>query len=497
MTSARRQTMTEHVTKHVEQLERLEREPVRRTAAADAGLMTPVRAGTPAEAELTDDAWLTAMLDAEVALACAQARVGMIPWTSADAIATVAGGHWCDPVALARRSREAANPVVALVQELTREVAARYPDAADDVHRGSTSQDILDTATMLLTARALDLILDDLDRVGAALAGLAEHHRDLPMAARTLTQHAVPTTFGLKAAGWLHAVDGVRRRLGRTRAELPAQLGGAAGTLAAYQEYAVLRGAQGRDGGPVALELVSVFAEELGLAEPVLPWHTARAPVAALGAELALMTGVLGKIGTDVQNLVRTEVAEAAEPGAEGRGASSAMPQKRNPVLAALLVSAALQLPSYASVLMHCLSAEDERPAGAWHAEWQPLREALRIAAGAAHTAAELAEGLRPLPDAMARNLELTEGGIVAERLAARLTDALGRTAAKSRLTKIAASSMARDVPFDQAVRADPDIRESLSPDLLDTVLDPTDYLGAAGELVDRALAHHRTEGPR
>ncbi|MFI6054676.1 3-carboxy-cis,cis-muconate cycloisomerase [Streptomyces violascens] len=459
--------------------------------ATDAGLMSPVRAGTPAEAALSDDAWLSAMLDAEVALACAQARIGMIPWSSAEAIVASARRWRYDLTTLARRAREAANPVVVLVEELTHEVAERFPDAADDVHLGSTSQDILDTATMLLAARALDLMSDDLDRVCSALARLAEAHRGTPMAARTLTQHAVPTTFGLKAAGWLHAVGGARRRLREIRAELPAQLGGAAGTLAAYHEYAVLQGAKGQGGGPAALELVSTFAEEVGLEEPVLPWHTAREPVARLGCELALLGGALGKFGTDVQNLVRTEVAEAVEPGAEGRGASSAMPQKRNPVLAALLVSAALQLPSHATVLMHCMTAEDERPAGAWHAEWQPLREALRIAGGAAHTAAELAEGLTPLPAAMARNLELTQGQIVAERLVVHLRSALGKTEAKRQLGRMAASSSAGGESFAHVVRTDPAIHESLSPGLVDEILDPAGYQGVAGELVDRALKYH------
>ncbi|MER7845233.1 3-carboxy-cis,cis-muconate cycloisomerase [Kitasatospora sp. NPDC096077] len=454
--------------------------------------MAPVRAGVPTEAALSDGAWLSAMLDTEVALARAQAQIGMIPWSSADSIAAAAGSWRCDLVSLARRAREAANPVVGFVQEFTREVAHRYPEAADDVHRGSTSQDILDTATMLLAARALDLILDDLERVCAALAGLAERHRDTPMAARTLTQHAVPTTFGLKAAGWLHAIGEESLRLRQARGDLPAQLGGAAGTLAAYQEYAELRGVVAPGGGSPALELASAFAEELGLADPALPWHTARAPIAALGAELALLTGALGKFGTDVLNLARTEVAEAIEPVAEGRGASSAMPQKRNPVLATLLVSAALQVPSFVSVLMHCLVAEDERPAGAWHAEWQPLREALRIAGGAAHTAAELAEGLLARPAAMARNLRLTEGQLVAERLAVHLADALGKAGAKQHLGRTAAAATETGVPFSRAVRTDPGILEHLSPERIEQILDPADYLGAAGALVDRALEAHR-----
>lgn len=464
--------------------------PPAATAGADTGLLSPVRASTPVETAVNDEAWLQAMLDAEAALARAQARLGLIPQDSAEAIGRAARHDRFDLVSLARRAREAANPVVALVADLTEHVADGHPAAADHVHRGSTSQDILDSAAMLVAARALDLIHADTDRITRALAGLAREHRDTPMAARTLTQHAVPTTFGLKAAGWLHAVHTAALRTAGTARNLPAQFGGAAGTLAAYHEYALLDGAAAGDHSP-ALDLAAVFAEELGLADPVLPWHTSRAPVAALAADLALLTGTLGKFGLDVQNMARTEVGEAAEPAADGRGASSAMPQKRNPVLSALLVSAAVQAPGHAATVAQCLLAEDERPAGAWQAEWQPLRELLRLAGGAAHTAAELAEGLTVFPDRMAANLSLTHGQVCAERLAAHLTSALGKAAAKKCITALTRTATRRGIPFAQALAESDEVSRLVSGRTLAELLDPARYLGAGTDLVDRALQHH------
>ncbi|MFF3628760.1 3-carboxy-cis,cis-muconate cycloisomerase [Streptomyces sp. NPDC002164] len=460
----------------------------------DTGLLSTVRAGAPVEAAVSDEAWLQAMLDAEAALARAQARLGFVPGSAAEAITEVTRDARLDPVSLARRARNAANPVVALVADLTERVAAYAPEAADHVHRGSTSQDIMDTAAMLVAGRAVALVRADLRRVVAALASLAAEHRDTVMPARTLTQHAVPTTFGLKAAGWMCAVDDADRRLAAAASALPVQLGGAAGTLSAYHEFALADGVPAHDGTPAALALVRAFADETGLAEPLLPWHTSRAPFVALGNELAIVAGALGKFGLDVQNMTRTEVGEGLEPAGEGRGASSAMPQKRNPVLASLLVSAALQVPAYVSVLARCMLAEDERPGGAWQAEWQPLREVLRLAGGSARTAAELAEGLVPLPDRMWANTGTTEGRILAERLAVRLTAELGRVRAKRCVTRIAHKASADGVPFAEAVALDPELGTLLAAHPLEDLLDPRRYLGVAGALVDRALRH--VDGP-
>jgi 3-carboxy-cis,cis-muconate cycloisomerase len=440
----------------------------------DSGLLAPTWAGTPVAGETDDDAWLRALVDVEAALARAQARLGVVPESAAKAISAVSAKR-LDVVDLAVRSRGAANPVVAFVPAL---MALLPAEVAEYVHRGATSQDILDSATMLVVRRVRTLLLADLSRSAAALARLAAEHRDTLIAGRTLTQHAVPTTFGLKAAGWLQlvldSIDRVRALV------LPAELGGAAGTLAAYVEYARLDGIAG------GVDLIAPFAEELGLAEPVLPWHTVRTPIMDVGNALQFVAGALGKIAIDVQVMSRTEIGEVVEPAADGRGASSAMPQKRNPVLATLVLTAARQVPAQVSVLAQSMVAEDERPGGAWHAEWQPLREALRLVGGATHTAAELVAGLEVFPERMAANLALSDGGIVSERLNVALAPVLGKAAAKKVLGAVSREAAAtgrspRDV-----------LAEHLDVSLpLDDLLNPAHYTGDAGKLVDRTLTKY------
>ncbi|MFI6687390.1 3-carboxy-cis,cis-muconate cycloisomerase [Streptomyces sp. NPDC050485] len=374
--------------------------------SGDVGLLTPVSAGSPAEAATGDRAVLRAMLAAEAALARAQAAVAAVPERAASAVTQAAGSDCFDARALALRAGAGGNPVIPLVADLRRAVAELSPGDEEFVHRGATSQDILDTALMLVAARTLDLIAADLAATAESLAGLADRHRATLMAARTLTQHAVPTTFGLKATGWRSLVLDAHERVVRVRDTLPAQLGGAAGTLAAFEAY-------GMDGPG----LVEAYAAELGLAAPELPWHVLRTPVADLGGALAFCAGALGKVAADVLVLSRTEVAEVAEGTG---GASSTMPHKRNPVRSVLIASAARQVPALASVLYAALAAEDERPPGAWHAEWSPLREALRLSGGAARAASELCAGLRVAPDRMRRNLDLTGGAVLAERASLR-----------------------------------------------------------------------------
>ncbi|AEW97849.1 MULTISPECIES: 3-carboxy-cis,cis-muconate cycloisomerase [Streptomycetaceae] len=452
---------------------------------ADTGLLSPVRAGTPVERAVGDRAWIQAMLDAEAALARAQARLGTVPAEAAAAVTEAARVEHIDVTAVARGSRETANPVVGLVRELTAVVAATDPAAAEYVHRGSTSQDVFDTGAMLVAARALRLILADLGRVADALGRLAEDHRDTPMAGRTLALHAVPTTFGLKAAGWRQLVLEAAERLGRLLyGGLPVSLGGAAGTLAGYLEYAP--GA----GEDYPARLTEAFAAETGLAVPVLPWHALRTPVADLASALAITTGALGKIAVDVQSLVRTEVGEVVEPTVEGRGASSAMPHKRNPVLATMMRAAALQVPVLAAGLTGAMLAEDERSAGAWHAEWQLLREALRLAGGAAHTAVELAEGLGVRPARMRENLALTGSQVVSERIAAALAPYLGRGPAKALLTRASAQAQRAGRPLGEVLARHPEVTSHLDHDRLAGLLDPARYTGAAAHLVDRALRH-------
>ncbi|MEU9880816.1 3-carboxy-cis,cis-muconate cycloisomerase [Streptomyces phaeochromogenes] len=453
-------------------------------AYLDAGLLSPVRVGTPVEHAVGDGAWLQAMLDAEAALVRAQARCGMVPAEAAELITKAARAEDLDLRDLALAARETANPVVGLVKAFSAMVGEQSASAAEYVHRGSTSQDIFDTGAMLVAARALRLIHADLCTVTEALTGLAREHRRTVMAGRTLGLHAVPTTFGLKAAGWRQLAGDAAERL-RHLADtgLPVSLGGAAGTLAGYLSHAGDRA--DADG---MWELTAVYAEETGLTAPPLPWHALRTPVADLAAALAYTVGALGKIAADVLVLTRTEVGEVSEPSVAGRGASSAMPHKRNPVLSTLIRSAAAQVPALASVLMQCLSTEDERSAGMWHAEWQPLRECLRLTGGAAHAAAELVSGLSVHPERMRGNTEATGGQLVSERVSAVLTPALGRAAAKQVLSDASSVAAADGRPLADVLAELPQVQGRFTRAELAALLDPAAYTGVAAELVDRAL---------
>ncbi|MEU5097435.1 3-carboxy-cis,cis-muconate cycloisomerase [Streptomyces sp. NPDC020996] len=438
------------------------------TSAGSDGLLAPGWAGSPAASATSDGAFLRALLDAEAALTRAQAALGLVPAEAADAVTRAADPARFDVAALAERARAGGNPVIPLVADLTRaagEEHGRY------VHRGATSQDIMDTATMLVAVRALDPVLADLGRTERALARLAAAHRDTAMPGRTLTQHAVPTTFGLKAAGWRSLVLDARDRVAAVRGSLPAQLGGAAGTLAAFTAY----------GAADPTELPAAYARELGLQAPLLPWHTLRTPVADLAGCLAFTAGALGKAAVDVLTLSRTEIAEVAEGSG---GGSSAMPHKANPVRATLVAAAARRAPQLAATLYGSLVAEDERPAGAWHAEWEPLRDLLRLVGGAARDAAELAEGLRVHADAMREHLELTHGLIVSERLSAELAGVLGRARAKALLTELARRTHTEGRPLAELLAGEPALEGT---DLGDAT-DPTRYTGSAGTLTDRAL---------
>jgi 3-carboxy-cis,cis-muconate cycloisomerase len=330
-------------------------------------------------AAVDDRAWLSAMLEAEAALARAQARAGVIPAGAGEAVAAVcADPDRFDVQAIARAARADGNPVRALVA------------AADTqwFHYGATSQDIVDTAAMLVSRRALALVLGEIDAWSAACAALADTHRSTLMAGRTLMQLAEPTTFGLKAAGWLDAVLDARDELAVV--DLAVQLGGAAGTLAFMGEA-----------GP---DVVRDFAAALDLGEPRLPWHVQRGRVAALGSALALAAGALGKSALDVQLLAQDEVGEVRS----GHGGSSSMPHKQNPVEAIRVRACATRVAAAAGLLLAGVSAhEHERAAGAWHAEWAPLTEALALTGGAAAAAREMLDGLEVQPDRMRQNLDM------------------------------------------------------------------------------------------
>ncbi|MFB7721416.1 FAD/NAD(P)-binding protein [Nocardia sp. NPDC056100] len=458
--------------------------------AIEYGLLSPVGVGAPVESLLGDDAWIEAMLEVELALSRAQARLGMVPEVVPEHMALAVRGHTFDAREIAEAARGAANPVVCFVERLHRAVADIDPVSANYVHYGSTSQDILDTATMLIAARVLSVMIADLNGILAGLAELARRHRSTPIAGRTLAMQAVPTTFGAKVAVWMQGILDARERLCQVRTGLPVQLGGAAGTLASYIECARCGESElsVATSGEIMEKLSAEFAAELSLAVSATPWHTVRTPIADLASSLALTSGVLGKMAVDVISQSRTEIAEVYEPAAEGRGESSAMPQKRNPVLSTMIRAAALQVPALASTLFGALLAEDERPAGSWHAEWQPLRECLLLAGGAAHTAVELAEGLTADADRMTANLTLTEGQIVSERLSIRLGPLLGKPVAKKTLQSASYESQSSARPLAEVLAESPDIALHLSGPELDDLLRPENYLGAAPDLVDRVL---------
>jgi 3-carboxy-cis,cis-muconate cycloisomerase len=382
-----------------------------------AGLFDEVLARGPVRVAVADRAWLIALLDAEAALARAQAQLDLIPRAAGAAIEAACTPDGYEVAALAAGAAGAGNPVLPLVRALR---AAVGEPAAGYVHFGATSQDILDTAAMLVAHRALGALLGELAGAAAGAAALAREHRDTVMAGRTLLQQAMPVTFGLKAAGWLVALTEVAGRLAAIRGDrLAVQLGGATGTLA------------GSGGSGTAL--VDRYAAELGLAAPVLPWHTDRTRIAELAGGLAAAAGVTGKIARDLTLLAQSEVGEVAEDPTGQTGQSSAMPHKRNPIAAVSALGCAIQAPGLASTLYAAMVHEHERAAGAWHAEWRPLRELLTCTGSAATWLRASLAGLTVDRDAMAANL-------------ARLADTAG-------------------------------------------LADPRAHLGAAGELVDRALA--------
>lgn len=368
------------------------------------GLLTP---GSHRAAGGLDDAALVgAMLQVEVAWLRALAVVGAVNSEHADRVAAVAADLQVDLVQLAADSEAAGNAVVPLVRELRDAVGG---PAAELVHRGLTSQDVLDTGLVLLSRDALLRLREDLAATARSLAALAQAHRGTVMVGRTLTQYAVPITFGLKSAQWLAGVLDALDQVDATLADLPVQCGGAAGTLALVGELTT---------DPVAA--ARAFADELALTWPGAPWHTNRAAVTRIGSALVSACDALGVLSSDVALLSRPEIAEVREGTVAGRGGSSTMPHKRNPVLSVLVRSAALQAPLLGAQL-HLAAAQaiDERPDGAWHAEWPALRRLLELTVTAASQSAELAAGLEVDTEVMSRRAEDAADELLSERGAA------------------------------------------------------------------------------
>ena len=426
----------------------------------------------------SDRAWLQAMLDAEAALAASEAEAGLIPGKAAEAIGEACDAGDFDLEAVGLDAHRVAVPVVPLVRALRDRLD---DETAGYAHYGATSQDIMDTAGMLVARRALTAIDEEADGVAAACAGLAEEHRETLMAGRTLLQHGLPTTFGLKAAGWLDSVVSARARLGSV--SLAVQFGGAAGTLASLGE-----------GGE---RVVALVAKRLELEDPAIPWHTARLRVADLGASLALMAGALEKISLDVVLLSQTEVAEVAEASGGGRGGSSTLPHKRNAVGSVLAIACARRVRGAAGVLLAAMPQEHERAAGAWQSEWGPLTEALAMTGGAAGAVREALDGLEVRADRMRENLEATGGLLMAESVVAALGERVGRGRARELVDAASDRALDAGTPLREQLVGNPGVSAELSEQEIDRALDPAGYLGSADAFIDRALSRYRGDRGR
>ncbi len=441
-------------------------------------LLDPLFRWPPVEEWLGDRARVQAMLDFEAALAHAQAAVGVIPATAAESIAAACRAERFDLDDLARAAGVAGTVAIPLVDRLAALVAADDPAAATYVHWGATSQDAVDTGLVLQLRGALDAIAAELRRLADAVAVLADRHRGTLVAGRTLLQHAVPTTFGAKAAGWLDALTRHRARLAEVRPRaLALQLGGAAGNLSALG-----------DAGPRVAE---ALARELRLALPDVAWHAHRDRIAEIAAWAGLCTGTLGKIARDLALLAQTEIAEVREPAGEGRGTSSTMPHKRNPIAATVVGAAATRVPGLVATLLAAMVQENERAAGAWHAEWETLPDLIGVFAGALHHLADVAVGLEVDAERMRANVDLTGGLVFAEAVRMALTPGLGRAEAARAVASACERARAEERPLRAVLEDDAALRPHLPDERLAALFDARDAIASSGTLVDRALAAH------
>ncbi len=445
--------------------------------------MTDLAQATFASAELaalfSGRAFVARMLEFEAALARAEARAGIVPPAAAEAIAAACRVELFDLEALYREGAVAGTPAIPLARMLGALVG---DEGRRWVHWGATSQDAIDTAVVIQARAGLDALEARLRQLAAACAALAERYRHTTMAGRTLLQQALPITFGLKAARWLALVT---RQVGRLRElrgrVLVIQLGGAAGTLASL--------------GDRGLAVAELLAAELGLAVPDLPWHTERDRVAELAAALGVLAGGMAKIAVDVALMAQTEVGEVAEAAAPGKGGSSTLPQKRNPVDVTMALAAARLAIGLVPVVLSAMVQEHERAAGGWQAEWSAIPDLFRFTGGAVERVRDAVAGLEVDPDRLRRNLVLTGGQVMAEALSMALAQRVGKAEALRLVQALCARAAEAGQDLDQAAHHDPAVTAAMSADEIDRALDPAAYLGSADALVDRALAgFHRLQ---
>ncbi len=423
-------------------------------------------------------AFLVRCAEVEAALARAQARLGIVPSEAAVAISTSIATLAANPEALdlerlKRETETVGYPILPLVRQLGERAGA----AGRWLHWGGTTQDIMDTASVLQIRDGIRLIETDLALLRGHLAGLARRHRDTPMAGRTHLQHALPITFGYKAAVWLAAFDRHAARLDELKPRvLTVQFGGAAGTLASLGEGAASLGSR------------TELARELGLAEPAITWHVARDAIAETVQFLALLGGSLAKIAFDVMLMSATEFGEAAEPFVAGRGSSSTMPQKRNPISCELILAAAKALRQHAGLALDAMVSDFERATGPWHVEWIALPESFLYAAGALHQAEFMMGGLIVDPARMAKNLDMTHGLIVAEAVMMGLAPHTGRTEAHDLVYDACRLAIESDRPLCDVLLETPAVAGPLGEAKLRALTDPANYLGAVQAMIDRVL---------
>ncbi|MBP0619813.1 3-carboxy-cis,cis-muconate cycloisomerase [Cupriavidus consociatus] len=437
--------------------------------------------GSPAVLDIfSDPGTVQRMLAVEAALARAEAQCGVIPAAAARVITEVCRDVGAiDRDALAQAAVAAGNFAIPFVRQLTAAVAARDADAARFVHWGATSQDIIDTALVLQLGDALRVLDTGLIRLGEACAALATAHRATPMVARTWLQHALPTTFGCKAAGWLDALRRDLVRLDAARAQAHAlQFGGAAGTLASL--------------GDAAPNVAAALARELGLAVPVLPWHAHRDRVVEVATTLGMLTGTLGKMARDISLLMQTEVAEVAEPAGPGRGGSSTMPHKRNPVGCAAVLTASVRVPPLVATMLSGMVQEHERALGGWQAEWDTLPQIVTLAAGALRQMGEVVAGLQVDAARMRANLDLTHGLILGEAAMLELGGRIGRLQAHHVVERASRRAVADGTSLRDALartlQEEPAHAGLLDDAMLDRLANPANYAGQSAAFADAAV---------
>ena len=424
----------------------------------------------------SDEARVQYYLDIEAALARVQARLGIIPAEAAEEICRHCDAAEYDMALLKKQTERIGYPVLPVVQQL---VGLCRDGLGEWCHWGATTQDITDTATVLQIREALDIVDRELTALSAGLAWLAADHRDTPMIGRSNLQQAIPITFGYKMAGLLSAVERHRERMDQLRARvLVGEFAGAAGTLASLETG--------------SMETQAGLCAELGLQQPVIAWHTIRDNIAEVGAFLGLVGGTLGKLSTDVKLMMQTEVGEVYEPFAPGRGSSSTMPQKRNPISSCYIHAAISVVRQHAAALMDAMVADHERSTGPWEIEWIVLPEAFCLMAGALKQARAIVEGLEVDADAMRRNIDLTHGLVMSEAVMMGLGPHIGREYAHDLVYDICRKAQAERRPLLDLLDEEPTITKHLDREALAKLCDPANYLGQSGVMVDRVLARRR-----